>query len=85
MKQEELKTGTKVSGVVDKMSVREWLHANHKRYVKLKLSPGAILHTVDRKGEKLRSVDFSNYDTITIEESQVSITTLFNTTWSKFH
>ncbi|XP_065202273.1 dual oxidase [Planococcus citri] len=70
MKQEELKSGTKVSGVVDKMSVREWLHANHKRYVKVKLSPGAILHTVDRKGEKLRSVDFSNYETITVEESQ---------------
>lgn len=71
MKQMELKSGTKVSGAVDKMSVREWLHANHKRYVKLRFGPDSILHTVNRKGEKLRSVNFSNYETITIEESQV--------------
>lgn len=29
------------------------------------------MHTVDRKGEKLRSVSFKNGDTITVEESQV--------------
>lgn len=72
MKQEEMKTGTKVTGVVDKMSVREWLHANHKRFVKLRFGPDSILYTVNRKGEKLRSVNFTNYETITIEESQVS-------------
>lgn len=71
MKQEDIKAGTKVIGIVDKMSVREWLHANHKRFVKLRFGPDSILHTVNRKGEKLRSVNFANYETITIEESQV--------------
>lgn len=55
---------------VDKMVVREWLHANHKRLVKVKFGPEAILYTVDRKGEKLRTVCFKNYDSVTIEESQ---------------
>lgn len=50
---------------------REWLHANHRRIVKLRFGPEACLHTVDRKGEKLRSVSFKNGDTITVEESQV--------------
>ena len=71
-KQEELKSGTKVSGAVDKMSVREWLHANHKRFVKVRFGPDSILYTVNRKGEKVRSVNFTNYETITVEESQVS-------------
>lgn len=72
-KQEALKSGAKVGAAVDKMCVREWLHANHKRFVKLRFGPESILHTVNRKGEKLRSVNFSNYETITIEESQVRI------------
>lgn len=74
MKQEEMKNPTKanaVVGTVDKMAVREWLHANHKRLVKLRLGPETCLHTVDRKGEKLRTVNFKNCDTVTIEESQV--------------
>lgn len=40
--------------------------------MKLRFGPDANLHTVDRKGEKLRSVSFKNGDTITLEESQVS-------------
>ncbi len=71
MKQEELKSGTKVSSAVDKMCVKEWLHANHKRFVKIKFGQEPILHTLNRKGEKLRGVNFTNYETITIEESQV--------------
>lgn len=58
---------------VDKMVVREWLHANHRRLVKVKFGPEAALHIVDRKGEKLRTFDFSNVNTITIEESQVFV------------
>lgn len=53
------------------MIVREWLHANHKRLVKVRFGPEAALHTVDRKGEKLRTVSFKNVDSVTIEESQV--------------
>jgi hypothetical protein len=75
MKQEELKNGPSKAnlavGTVDKMAVREWLHANHKRFVKIRLGPETCLHTVDRKGEKLRTVNFKNCDTVTIEESQV--------------
>lgn len=56
---------------VDKMIVREWLHANHRRLVKVKFGPEAALHIVDRKGEKLRTFDFSGVNTITMEESQV--------------
>lgn len=57
---------------VDKMIVREWLHANHRRLVKVKFGPEAALHIVDRKGEKLRTFDFNNVNTIAMEESQVS-------------
>lgn len=60
-----------IGGSVDKMIVREWLHANHKRLVKVRFGPEAALHTVDRKGEKLRTVSFKNVDSVTIEESQV--------------
>ena len=53
------------------MIVREWLHANHRRLVKVKFGPEAALHIVDRKGEKLRTFDFCDVNTVTIEESQV--------------
>mgnify|MGYP004580882161 CR=1 FL=1 len=56
---------------VDKMIVREWLHANHRRLVKVKFGPEAALHIVDRKGEKLRTFDFNDVNTVTMEESQV--------------
>jgi len=73
MKQEEMKSGnSKANGIMmDKMSVREWLHANHRRLVRVRFGPQAEMHTVDRKGEKLRSVKFGDCDTITVEESQV--------------
>ncbi|GLH03578.1 Dual oxidase [Gryllus bimaculatus] len=70
MKQEELKSNNTAKISVDKMMVREWLHANHRRLVKVKFGPEAALHTVDRKGEKLRTVNFKGCDALTIEESQ---------------
>jgi hypothetical protein len=71
MRQEELKNnaGGKIS--VDKMAVREWLHANHRRLVIVKFGPEAAIHTVDRKGEKLRTVNFRTSEALTVEESQV--------------
>ncbi|KAK6618258.1 hypothetical protein RUM44_002709 [Polyplax serrata] len=70
IRQEDLrKTGNhKIS--VDKMTVREWLHANHLRLVKVRFGPEEAIHTVDRKGEKLRSVNFSSMENLTVEESQ---------------
>lgn len=56
-------------GIVDKMVVREWLHANHRRLVKLRFGPEAALHTVDRKGERLRTVSFRQLDAIAVDES----------------
>ena len=53
------------------MTVREWLHANHLRLVKVRFGPEEAIHTVDRKGEKLRSVNFSSMENLTVEESQV--------------
>ncbi|XP_026480513.1 LOW QUALITY PROTEIN: dual oxidase-like [Ctenocephalides felis] len=71
IRQEALKSKAEgKGGSVDKMIVREWLHANHKRLVKVRFGPEAALHTVDRKGEKLRTVSFKNVDSVTIEESQ---------------
>lgn len=58
---------------VDKMVVREWLHAHHKRLVKVRFGPEQALHMVDRKGDKLRTISFNNIDCINVEESVVSI------------
>ncbi|KAI1304155.1 Dual oxidase [Halotydeus destructor] len=56
----------------DKLYVREWLHHNYKRYVKVKIGPGEILSTINRKGEVLRRIDFSKVDTVVIEVTQDS-------------
>lgn len=69
IKQEELKKGSDAKGPVDKMFVREWLHANHKRNVKVKFGPEIALYTINRKGEKMRTINFKNVDTIHVEES----------------
>ncbi|XP_034946208.1 dual oxidase isoform X2 [Chelonus insularis] len=58
------------NGRIDKMIVREWLHANHKRLVKVKFGPEAALHIVDRKGENLRTFDFCGVNVVAVEESQ---------------
>lgn len=77
MRQEELKNNVGGKTSVDKMAVREWLHANHRRLVKVKFGPEAAIHTVDRKGEKLRTVNFRTSEALTVEESQVGIYRVF--------
>lgn len=69
IKQEELRTSADTKLPVDTMMVQEWLHANHKRLVKVKFGPEAAIHIIGRKGEKLRSISFKNIDTVTVEES----------------
>lgn len=51
------------------MLAREWMHANHKRLVTVKFGPDAAIHTVDRKGQKLRSFSLKSVDTITVEKT----------------
>ncbi|XP_044584907.1 dual oxidase [Cotesia glomerata] len=58
------------NGRIDKMIVREWLHANHKRLVKVKFGPEAALYIEDRKGDNLRTFDFSAVNVVAVEESQ---------------
>lgn len=69
IKQEELRSAAEGKLPVDTMVVQEWLHANHKRLVKVKFGPEIAIHIIGRKGEKLRTVNFKNTDTITLEES----------------
>ncbi|GIZ03251.1 dual oxidase [Caerostris extrusa] len=42
----------------EKLDVKEWLHHNHKRCVKVKIGPDDSISTLNRKGETLRRVDF---------------------------
>lgn len=53
------------------MLAREWLHANHKRLVTVKFGPEAGIHTVDRKGQKLRTFNLKNVDGLTVEKTAV--------------
>lgn len=55
---------------VDKMMVKEWLHQNHKRIVKVKFGPNQEICTVNRKGEKLRRVNVAHVDTLVVEITQ---------------
>lgn len=66
MKQEENNNGKSV----DKMIVKEWLHQNHKRLVKVKFGPEEALYTMNRKGEKIRCVNLRSTDTLVIEVTQ---------------
>ncbi|KAH9629502.1 hypothetical protein HF086_015832 [Spodoptera exigua] len=59
---------------VDKMVCREWVHASHKRLVKLRLGPEPALHVTDRKGDKLRTLPLDHTDQLTVLESQESRT-----------
>lgn len=68
-KQEELRSSCETKLPVDTMIVQEWLHANHKRLVKVKFGPEIAIHIIGRKGEKLRTVGFKNVDTVNLEES----------------
>lgn len=65
------RTGNDGKVCVDKMIVREWLHANHRRLVKVKFGPEPALYIIDRKGETLRTFNFKEVDVVSIEESQV--------------
>lgn len=51
------------------MMVQEWLNANHKRVVKVKFGPEVAIHIIGRKGEKLRTVNFKNTDSVYVEQS----------------
>ncbi|KAK8749678.1 hypothetical protein OTU49_015477 [Cherax quadricarinatus] len=65
-KQEENNNGRSV----DKMMVKEWLHQNHKRIVKVKFGPNQEISTVNRKGEKMRKVSLNGVDTLQVELTQ---------------
>ena len=40
----------------DKMHVKEWLHQNAKRPVKVKFGPDESFYLLNRKGDKLRTI-----------------------------
>ena len=40
----------------DKMHVKEWLHQNAKRPVKVKFGPDEAFYLLNRKGDKLRTI-----------------------------
>ncbi|XP_045463309.1 dual oxidase [Harmonia axyridis] len=54
---------------LDTMVVEEWLHANHKRLVKIRFGPEVTINIIGRKGEKLRTADFKSVDSVHVEES----------------
>ncbi|UYV75196.1 bli-3 [Cordylochernes scorpioides] len=47
--------------------VKEWLHQNHKRCVKVKIGPDASISTLSRKGEVLRKLDFTTVHALVVE------------------
>ena len=55
---------------IEKVIVREWLHANHKRFIKLKLGPDSALHVINRKDDTLRTLNLSHVDNVIVEESK---------------
>ena len=54
------------------IDVREWLHQNHKRYVKVKIGPDQSISTVNRKGETLRKIDIHDTSSLLVEVTQDS-------------
>ena len=46
----------------DKMHVREWLHQNAKRPVKIKFGPDKAFYLLNRKGDRLRRIPISDID-----------------------
>ena len=55
---------------MDKMYVKEWLHHNAKRNVKIKFGPDEAFHLMNRKGEKLRSVSVKGMENLVCEVTQ---------------
>ena len=54
------------------MHVKEWLHQSAKRPVKVKFGPEEAFHLLNRKGEKLRSVDVKGMENLAVEVTQDS-------------
>jgi dual oxidase len=54
----------------DKMHVKEWMHQSAKRPVKVRFGPDEAFHLLNRKGEKLRSVDVSGMESLAVEVTQ---------------
>lgn len=59
----------------DKVAVKEWLHQNAKRPVKVKFGPDKAFHLLNRKGDKLRTVSLDANcpgDTMVVEINPTS-------------
>ncbi len=54
----------------DKIHVKEWLHQSAKRPVKVRFGPETAFHLLNRKGEKLRSVQVKNQESLVCEVTQ---------------
>lgn len=52
------------------LDVKEWLHQNHKRFVKVKIGPDESVSTVNRKGEVLRRIDFKSAASVVVEVTE---------------
>ena len=56
----------------DKMHVKEWLHENAKRPVKVKFGPDEAFYLLNRKGDKLRTISIKNIESMVLEVTQVN-------------
>ena len=56
----------------DKLMVKEWLHQNATRPVKIKFGPNSSFYLLNRKGDKLRTFATSKIDNLIVEISQDS-------------
>ncbi|XP_013772431.1 dual oxidase-like [Limulus polyphemus] len=54
----------------EKLHVKEWLHQNHKRLVKVKIGPDEAVYTINRKGEVMRKLEFKNVSSLVVEITQ---------------
>lgn len=54
----------------DKMHVKEWLHQNARRPVKVKFGPDAAFYLLNRKGDKLRTIGVKQVESIVVEVTQ---------------
>ena len=67
IREENNNTGKKA----DKMHVKEWLHQNAKRPIKVKFGPDETIYLLNRKGDKLRTVSIKNIESLVLEVTQV--------------
>ena len=54
----------------DKIHVKEWLHQSARRPVKVRFGPETAFHLLNRKGEKLRSVNVKSVESLVVEVTQ---------------